>query len=345
MPHPETKSPHLDRSIEPNFNWDDIRIFLKLAKVGSLRAAAIETGHSPKAMRGRIKALEAQVGAVLFNRTAMGVSLTSIGEQLVGVAEGIQKQARVFGDVSRAERRALKPSVRVGITEGLGVFWLTPMFGKLRESNPDIQMDLKCSMTPPNIGDLEVDLAIQLERPTQPNLMIRRIGHLHVVLYAAQSYIAAHGAPDSKHDIANFHFIEIEAPQIRSEKVEEEMTAEDKRRFVNMRVNTSSAQLVAAISGWGVTALPTYAPLVCDGLVHVAHDFILRREIFLAYHPHAAELPHVRHTIDWIIRSFDAGAYPWFREDYVSPAEIEALMGRDNRRSFMNSGIGLKRAS
>ncbi|WNJ89793.1 LysR family transcriptional regulator [Bosea sp. 685] len=345
MRHVASKSSHPTGGNEVNFNWDDIRIFLKLARLGSIRAVAAATGHSAKALRSRIMDLEAQTGAVLFHRSAAGVSLTKTGERLIAAAEEIQKQAKVFGALSMRGRRDLKPTARVGITEGLGAFWLTPMFGNLRRAHPDIQFDMKCSMTAPNISELEVDLAIQLDKPTDPNLIVRRIGYLHVVLYAAQSYVDEYGAPATKADIADYHFVEIEAPQIRSERVEEEMTREDKRRFVNMRVNISSAQFVAALSGWGVTALPTYAPIVSSGLVHVAKDFVLRRDIWLAYHPQAAELRHIRQTIDWIVQSFDASLYPWFREEFVSPAEIEHYMERKKIMSFFTPGAVARLAS
>lgn len=345
MTHVGSDGAHSDARGAMNLNWDDIRIFLKLAQLGSIRAVSSETGHSPAAVRNRISDLEAQTSAVLFHRTKKGMILTDTGGRLVAVAENIQRQTHVFATIPTREKAALRSTVRVGITEGLGVFWLAPMLGDLRSGHPDIQFDLKCSMTPPKISELEVDLAIQLDKPTDPNLMVRKIGNLHVVLYAAESYIAAHGAPKSKSDIEKHQFIDIVAPQIRSEKVEEEMTREDKRGFVNIRVNTSSAQFVSVISGLGVTALPTYAPVVSRGLVHVAKDFVLPRDIWLAYHPQAAELSHVRRTIDWVISSFNPAIYPWFREKYIAPAEIESFMATQDRKSLFTPSCALSLAS
>ncbi|MDP3601262.1 MAG: LysR family transcriptional regulator [Bosea sp. (in: a-proteobacteria)] len=335
------RSAHVEPQAGVNLNWDDIRLFLKLAERGSIRAVALETGHSPAALRGRINDLEAQTGALLFQRSRTGMTLTETGRRLLVVAEGIQRQARVFATLPGREKAALRASVKVGITEGLGVFWLAPLFSELRHKHPEIQFDLRCSMTLPKISELEVDLAIQLEKPTDPDLMVRRIGSLHIVLFASEAYIATHGAPESKTDIHDFHFIEVEGPQIRSERVQEEMTNEDKRRFVNLRVNSSSAQFVAAISGLGVTAFPTYAPVVTQGLVHVAKDFVLKRDIWLAYHPQSATLPHVRRTIDWIVASFDPARFPWFRETYFSPEDIQTFMEERQLRSLVTPAIEL----
>jgi len=330
---------------EVNFNWDDIRIFLKVAERGSIRSACVETGHTHAFVRNRIKDLENQIGAILFHRSQAGLSLTETGTRLMSVAQNVQRQARVFAAFSGRQQVALRSTVRVGITEGLGVFWLAPMFNELRGKHPDIQFDLRCSMDLPRISELDVDLAIQLEKPTDPDLMVRKIGNLHVVLYASEGYVAEHGAPESKHDVDNYHFIEVVGPQIKSDRVEEEMTATDKRRFVNMRVNTSSAQFIAALSGHGVTAFPTYVPVISRGLVHVAKDFVLKRDIWLAYHPQSAELPHVRRTIDWIISSFDPVRFPWFRDSYVSPEEIAELMDAQNGRSLFTPACTLSFAS
>jgi hypothetical protein len=45
----------------------------------------------------------------------------------------------------------------------------------------------------------------------------------------------------------------------------------------------------------------------------------------LAFHPHAAEFDHVRKAIDWVRGAFDNSLYPWFREEFISPAEVEAI--------------------
>lgn len=345
MTHVSSETAHPGMHGEMSFNWDDIRIFLKVAECKSIRAACIDTGHTHSFVRNRLKELENQIGAILFHRQPTGLTLTETGERLTTVAKSVQRQARAFAAFSNRRQPELRSVVRVGITEGLGVFWLTPMFNDLRGKHPDIQFDLRCSMELPKISELDVDLAIQLEKPTAPELIVRKIGKLHVVLYASEGYIAKHGAPASKCDIDKFHLIEIVGPQIRSEEVKEKMTSTDKRRFVSLRVNSSSAQFIAALSHHGVSAFPTYVPVVSRGLVHVAQDFVLERDIWLAYHPASGELAHVRRTIDWIISSFDPARFPWFRDQFISPAEIEKMMSEQGGKSLFTPACTLSFAS
>ena len=74
-----------------------------------------------------------------------------------------------------------------------------------------------------------------------------------------------------------------------------------------------------------MTLLPTYAPIVSHSLVHVAREYSFPRDIWLAFHPHAADFDHVRKVIDWVRDAFDNSRYPWFREEFISPAEVEEI--------------------
>src|SRR5689334_5646226 len=78
-PNPMLESHHSNLTVGADINWEDIRIFLKVAEVRSFRTAAAQTGYSPKVVTARINALEHQIGAVLFNRDARGAELTPAG--------------------------------------------------------------------------------------------------------------------------------------------------------------------------------------------------------------------------------------------------------------------------
>jgi DNA-binding transcriptional LysR family regulator len=283
-----------------------------------MRAAADETGLSMNALRRRIEHLERETNSVLFTRTAKGTTLTEEGHKVQVAGEAMMQQARVLSHVSQRQKPGLRSSVRIGVTEGLGTFWLIPRVLEFLLAEPMIQVNLRCEMKPPNIAGLEVDLAVQLDRPTEPELIVTRLGWLHICLFASDGYVERYGRPGTRAEVSQHAFIELVADQIPSSKLEDDVTSDDKRAFVRLRVNTSSAQVLAVTRGAGVTALPTYARALTSRLVHVAADFRLRRDIWLAYHPQAAELPHVRKAIQWVRRCFDPARYVWFREEYVA---------------------------
>lgn len=316
---------HGDGAADFDINWDDVRVFLLVARLSSFRAASMESGMSVNALRRRIEALEHKINAVLLTRSAKGVELTQEGRKVEETAQAMLEQARALARLSSKSKRGLRATVRVGATEGLGAFWLVPRLVDLFEQAPGIQVDFRNEMRIPDVSGLEVDIAVQLERPADEELKVVRLGWLHVVLFASAGYISRHGLIETSQDIPRHRFIEINGPQIQSAALKEELPEDDSRSFVALRVNTASAQVLAATHGAGVTALPTYASLVTHKLKHVAREFSLKRDIWLCYHPSVVDFRHMRQTIDWIRSSFDQEKYPWFGEDYISPEDIELL--------------------
>lgn len=320
--HPMSELPHSALNPEADINWEDIRIFLKVAEVRSFRTAAVLTGYSPKVVTARINLLEHQIGAVLFNRDARGAELTPAGivvreraNLMLAPAQGLRALC--------TRRQPVRRTVKVGCTEGIGTFWLLPRLIELSENYPGIQVQLDCETKPRNVKTLEVDVAVQLDRPeVDPDLKIARLCSVHVVLFASQRYIDRHGRPERRAELPDHNVLEIAGAQIRSEALELDKLGRDPREFVSLSLNTASAQLVAAKRGAGITAMPTFTTTLTDGLVHVADDWVLQRDVWLVFHRQAAELPHVRKTIDWIKHAFDPNRYPWFRDEFVGPEEI-----------------------
>lgn len=312
--------------LNDGISWESIRLFLKVAERGSLRAVAVETGIAANTIRRMIQSLEREAGALLFERSARGVTLTTDGRKVFEASQSMLQQAQAVTRVVQNRLPGARSTVRVGITEGLGAFWLVPRLMDLYRDRPGIQVDLRCSMSTPNLIAHEVDIAVQLERPSGNDVVVTRLGWLHVVLFASRDYVRRAGNLMSKSELDQHQIIEFIAPQVAVDTLRREMTEQVQRANIGLRVNTSSAQVLAATHGAGVTALPTYAPLVTHNLVQVAPDWHIVRDIWLAYHPKAAELAHVRQTIAWIRRSFDNHNCPWFAEPFMSPEAIEEYM-------------------
>lgn len=311
-----------------DINWESIRIFLKVAEAGSVRAVAQETGLATNTIRRLLEGLEHEAGAVLLERSVRGMRLTEDGAQVFQAGKAMMRQAQVLTRVCHRRLPGLRSTVKVGVTEGLGAFWLVPRLIDLYRERSGVQVDLKCSMAMPDLAGLEVDIAVQLEPPQGQDLVVKRLGWMHVVLFASRDYVDRHGNLASKVELPQHQIIEFVAPQVQVDSLRREMNDDMLRSNVGLRVNTSSAQLLAATTGAGVTALPTYAPLITNNLVQVAPDWHLVRDIWLAYHPQAAELTHVRQTIEWIKRAFDLADNPWFGEQFMSPSDIEAHMAK-----------------
>lgn len=306
-------------------DWDDVRIFLVLAEVRSYREAGRILERGVHHLRMRFEAFEQTLGRALFVRTHNGLVLTPEGAALRDQAEVMYNGARRLA-ASVANAKDQRRGVRIGCTEGLGSFWIVPRLLELVEKEKDISVYLNCEVAQQDVANLAVDFSIQFDRPSNPDLVVVRLCWLHVVLFASQEYVRKNGKPMSKAEIDNFNVLEISGAQIWSHALRLDEHTKPKDEFVRFGTNTASAQLIGVKRGGGLTALPTYSETITTGLVHVAEDWLLTRDVWLVCNRQVMEQPQVRKCITYIRDVFSPARFPWFRKDYISPAEIRRFI-------------------
>ncbi len=79
-------------------------------------------------------------------------------------------------------------TVRVAVTEGPGNFWILPRLIDFQKTYRKITVDLRCAMEQADVARLEADIAIQLERPTNPDLIVTKLGRLHIYPFVSEGY-------------------------------------------------------------------------------------------------------------------------------------------------------------
>jgi DNA-binding transcriptional LysR family regulator len=305
-------------------NWDSVRVFLEVARIGSFRAAAAELNASANFLRKRILALESAYNTTLMTRHVDGVRLTPEGVQVLEAAKRMEEAS--FG-LDRALSRttpSLTGEVRFAITEGLGTFWVAPRLIEFQRVYPGLLVDLKCEMRSADVLRLEADVAVQLEQPDKPDLKRVKIGRLHIVPFVSQSYVEIYGLPKNVDDLRQNHRIVIQdAEQTKGKEMYDKYAGREQLGFVAMRNNVSSAHVWAISKGAGVGWLPTYVPALGEPLIALDLGVKFELDIWLAYHPDAKKIPRVRQLIEWTIQSFDGRKYPWFRDEFVHPDDLQ----------------------
>ena len=86
-------------------------------------------------------------------------------------------------------------TVRVAVTEGPGNFWILPRLIDFQKTYRKITVDLRCAMEQADVARLEADIAIQLEPPTNPDLIVAKLGRLHIYPFVSEEYRKLHGVP------------------------------------------------------------------------------------------------------------------------------------------------------
>jgi DNA-binding transcriptional LysR family regulator len=314
---------HPDQSGSSTPDWESVRVFLEVTRRGSFRSAAEHLGQSINALRRRIEDLEAQFGVTLLTRHVDGVRATSEGNEILQAA--MKMEAAAFGLVRARDRAApsLSGEVKIAVTEGLGTFWLAPRLTEFQRAHPQLLVDLSCEMRSADVLRLEADVAVQLTKPTAPDLKIVKLGRLHSMPFAGRSYIETYGVPKTLEEMRRHRLVLQMADQTQTNELYEQLfPGVPHQGFVALRTNVSSAHLWAISKGAGIGWLPTYVHAIAARITPVDVDVRFPFDIWLTYHPDAGRIPRVRRMIDWIVDAFDPRQFPWFRDEFIHPADL-----------------------
>ena len=312
-------------------SWDNMRLLLVLSEAGSFRSAAVVAGVSLNTIRSKIERLERQIGGQLIRRSVEGVTLTQDGYELASIARQMRALGKTAERVQAHAQGRRASSVRITITEGLGTFWLVPHLVDFRATSPEVHIDLQCDMAPPDVLFRDVDISIQLERPTNPDLIVQKIGTLHLMPFASESYLRTYGEPKSIADAGNHKLVWQEADQVASELLPMFVDRDViNAGLIAVTTNTSSAQFWAVTKGAGIGFLPTYIRVVSRGTRPLDIGLHLRRAVYLVHHPDSVRFPEVQTALEWVRRSFDKAKYPWFADEFIHPDNFERRFGEPN---------------
>jgi DNA-binding transcriptional LysR family regulator len=325
-------------------NWDLVRIFLEVARIGSFRAASERLNMSANFLSKRITLLERAYKTTLMTRHVDGIRLTHEGLQVLEAAKRMEEASFGLDCALNQASPTLNGEVRIAVTEGLGTFWLAPRLVEFQRAYPGLLVDLKCEMRSADVLRLEADVAVQLENPDQPDLKRVKVGRLHIMPFVSPSYVEIYGMPKSADDIRQNHRVVIQdAEQTRGKEMYDKYAGREQIGFVAMRNNVSTAHLWSIAKGAGIGWLPTYVPALGDPLIPLDIGIQFQLDIWLAYHPDAKKIARVKQVIDWTVQSFDGRKYPWFSDEFVHPKDLQKAY--KDAEPLVNLFAGFKKVS
>lgn len=272
-------------------DWDDLRVFLELARCGSLSGAARALRLSHATVGRRLAALEQALGQTLVERRAEGYVLSPDGEAVRAMAEEMDERAQALRRrAGRAE--GLTGTVRLTMTEALADRFLLPRLGPLRATHPGLDLEIVTDNRALSLARREADIAIRLARPQGGDLVTRRLCALGYALYAAPA-----AAPDS---VIAYDETMAELPEALW------MARHMAGRRVALRTNSLTAQIAAAVTGFGVALLPCVFAAGEPGLRRLPSPVPPPvREAWLLVHRDRKDIPRVRAVIDAVTRVFE----------------------------------------
>ncbi len=190
-----------------NIGWELYRSFLGVLKEGSLSGAARLLGITQPTVGRHIAALETALGVVLFTRSPQGLLPTAVAHTLRAHAETMERTAAALERAASSQGDEVRGVVRVSASEVMGVEVLPPIIAQLRRQHPYLRVELVLTNRLSDLLQLEADIAVRMVRPSQEQLLARRIGLIEVGLHARDDYLQQHGTPLHMQDLVGHSVI------------------------------------------------------------------------------------------------------------------------------------------
>jgi DNA-binding transcriptional LysR family regulator len=290
--------------------------------MGSITQAAAALGLTQPTVTRRIEELEGRLGAKLLNRTAEGLSLTEAGELVYDRVMTMERSAGAIERLVFNKDREEQGRVGVLAPDGVAAFILAPNLPDFLRTNPKISVSLDCGFWPDSPLSSEIDVSLQFDPVSNPDIAATPIATFHYGLYAAQSYIDLYGAPTSLAQSTEHRYIHHPAQKRQKEKWDSKALAFQGMVNVSFESNSSAATLAAIQNGAGIGALPTAIYEVAPELVMLDMPHQLKTTLWMCVHRDAARTARIRRVMEWVGTVFDQRSKPWFRSEFIPPSEF-----------------------
>jgi DNA-binding transcriptional LysR family regulator len=290
------------------WNWDDLRLFLPVARSGRLTEAASLLKLSISTVARRLTQLEADLGLTLFLRSQSGYALTEDGRRLLAKAESVE--TAMFGVNRLADAVATKGRVRIALPEGFALQIILPRLAGFRVAHPAISLDLVTGPFSLDLMRRESDIALRLVKPTDNDLFSRKLGVMAHAVYAAKGLGGKGRAKLPKlgwlPEMRRLPIAEATAAWIAAGQPETVPAGHDE---VELCLNALGTILAAAKEGLGRALLPCFMGEAEPGLRRVdGPDGFFTQDIYLILHRDLRHNPRIRAAADFLADCLTAAA-------------------------------------
>jgi DNA-binding transcriptional LysR family regulator len=283
---------------------DDVALFVRVATLGTLSAAARERDVPVSQVTRALARLEADCGVRLMHRSTHGLSLTDEGDAFLAQARRLLDiQAELQADLSGKLGR---PSgwVRVSVSAVLAQDVIAPSLPSLYEHHPELRLDIAADDRIIDMAREGIDVAIRTGTPRSDTVVARQIGQLTRSLYASPAYLERFGTPRHPDELRQHRLVTYSTPASLNEWAWRDGRAE--RHFMaqgHTRVDNTAAMVALVEAGAGISRIADLvaAPRVAQGHLVPVMPGVFSPEPVAMYAVMLRErhrLPKVRACID-----------------------------------------------
>ncbi|WP_417721750.1 LysR family transcriptional regulator [Salipiger sp.] len=278
-------------------NWDDLRIFLAVARGESLSEAGRLLRIDPATVGRRIARLEEGLGQPLFAKSPQGYALTEGGSRLMRHAEEAEQALGQAVEAVRGSTEGLSGQIRIGAPDGCANFLLPQVCAAISADNPDLDLQIVALPRVVNLSRREADMAVAVSAPTAGRLVVQKLTDYRLHLAASESYLAQHPPIRSRADLKH-HRIVGYIPDMIFDK-ELDYLADAGLDRVRLASNSVAVQFHWLRQGAGLGIVHDFALPAAPGLKTVLTDEIsLTRSFYLVRHADDRRLDRLNRFAD-----------------------------------------------
>lgn len=265
-----------------DLNWDDLRIFLHVARGGGLTAGARSLRLDPATVGRRIARLEDTLGAVLFLKSPQGYLLSEAGERYLPHAEAAEQAARAAREALPGATEELGGTVRIGAPDGCANYLLPAVCARLLEAHPRLELQIIALPRVINLSKREADLAITVSPPETGRLTVQKLADYKLHLAGHRDLLER--APVASRDDVAAHRIVGYIPDMVFDR-ELDYLAEIGLDRASVASNSVAVQLNLLRSALGLGVVHDFAlPAAPDLRPVLRAEIALQRTFYLVRH-------------------------------------------------------------
>ncbi len=264
-------------------DWDDLRVFLAVARAESLSGAGRVLKCDAATVGRRVARLEEGLGAKLFVKSPQGYALTDAGGRLMPHAEQAEQAMAAAAEDLGGAAGQLTGQLRIGAPDGCANYLLPQVCAAICDANPGLEIHIVALPRVFNLSRREADMAIGVSPPAAGRLTVQKLTDYRLHLAAHRDYLAAHPPIVSRADLRGHRMIGYIPDMIFDKELD--YLSVTGAEGVGLGSNSVSVQMQMVRAGAGLGIVHDFAIPACPGVVRVLEDDIaLTRSFWLIRH-------------------------------------------------------------
>ncbi|MFD1795431.1 LysR family transcriptional regulator [Paracoccus aurantiacus] len=267
-------------------DWDDLRVFLAVARDDSLSRAGRRLGMDPSTVGRRIVRLETALGGALFVKSPQGYALTAEGERLMPYAEAAELALSGAAD-ALGRPGDLTGQLRIGAPDGCANYLLPQVAAAMCDAHPGLEIQIVALPRVFNLSKREADLAIAVSRPESGRLVVQRLCDYRLHLAAHRDYLSESPPLASLDEFPGHRLIGYIPDMIFDSELDylAPLLARSGSEAARLTSNSVSVQMQAIRGGAGVGIVHDFAIPFAPGVVRILpQEFGLTRSFWMIRH-------------------------------------------------------------